>query len=321
MLEVVNLSKRYGKTLAVDGLSFSIKEGETVGLIGRNGAGKSTVMRMLAGYLAPSGGHVLSGGVDMSLDPAAAARHIGYMPETPPLYLDLTVWEHVMYVASLHGIRRPRAREEAERVCGAAGILDVRRRLIRNLSKGYRQRVGFASAMVGSPEFMILDEPTAGLDPSQIIELRELVASMSDAVSFVISSHVLSEIESMCSRIMILHRGRLAEDGSPDEISRKHSGPAAVEVEIAGSADAARDALTRAPGCVVMGEERRAAGVTRFRIAADMQGNEASGGGLGVRLAVFESVASRRREMAIVAMRPVERTLEDVFIEITERAE
>ncbi|MDR1967046.1 MAG: ABC transporter ATP-binding protein [Synergistaceae bacterium] len=320
MLEAVNLTKRYGRTLAVDDVSFSIGKGETIGLIGRNGAGKSSVMRMLAGYIAPSGGRVMVDGVDMADDHITAARRIGYMPETPPLYLDLTVWEHIMYVASLRGIRGRRARGETERVCGAAGVSDVRARLIRNLSKGYRQRVGFASAMVGAPGLIILDEPTAGLDPGQIADLRELVASLSRDASFVISSHILPEISSMCSRIMILHRGRLAEDGSPEEIARRHSGPPAVDMEITGPPDEARDAVARAGG-VITSEERLAGGVTRFRIAIGAPDAGASeDGSLALRRAVFKAVAGGRG-LAIVAMRPVERTLEDVFIGITERAE
>ncbi|MDR1650243.1 MAG: ABC transporter ATP-binding protein [Synergistaceae bacterium] len=312
MLEAINLSKNYGGNPVVAGVNFAAGKGETVGLIGRNGAGKSTVMRMLTGYIAPSGGCVRVCGADMAADHAAAARHIGYMPETPPLYSDLTVGEHLTYAASLRGIAGRRARAEIDRVCGAAGISDVRARLIKNLSKGYRQRVGFASAMIGSPEFMMLDEPTAGLDPRQIVELRKLIASMSGETSFVISSHILPEIASLCSRILILHGGGVAEDGTPEEIARRHSVSGAVEVETTGSPDAARGILRGVSPNAAITEERLP-GVTRFRIAPQTPGD-----GLELRSAVFEAFA-RGGGASLVTLRQVERSLEDIFIDITGR--
>ncbi|MDR1379753.1 MAG: ABC transporter ATP-binding protein [Synergistaceae bacterium] len=318
MLEAVNLSKDYGKNLAVEDVTFTIKEGETVGLIGKNGAGKSTVMRMLTGYVAPSQGHVRVCGVDMASNHAAAARHIGYMPEFPPLYADLTVGEHLVYVASLRGIQGKPAREEMERVCNMVGILNVRSRLVKNLSKGYRQRVGFASAMVGSPKFMLLDEPTAGLDPRQIVEMRELIASMSGAVSFMISSHILPDIASTCSRILILHDGHVVEDGAPDEIARRHFDLGAVEVETSGSSNAARKILYDVVPDALVVEECLPGGVTRFKISGRVSRERTSEDGLEFRARIFEAFAHGGGcKTALVTLRQLEKSLEDIFIEIT----
>jgi len=303
------ITKAFGKTEAVSEVNFSAGTGEIVGLIGRNGAGKSTLMRMLTGYFAPTEGSVRVCGADMAEDPLAARKHIGYMPEVPPLYFDLTVREHLLYVASLRGFRGAAARKEAERVCEALRVSDVRHRLIKNLSKGYRQRVGFAAALTGGPEFLILDEPTAGLDPRQTVELRELIASLSGHTSFIISSHILTEISSICSRILILHGGRIAADGSPDEIAGGCL--ASLEVEIAGPSALARRILeSRVGEDAILREEERIGGVTRFRIA---------GASLETRRAIFEAIAERRGELSLVTLRPLENKLEDVFMELTGR--
>ncbi|MDR1875917.1 MAG: ABC transporter ATP-binding protein [Synergistaceae bacterium] len=315
MLEAINLSKKYGQTEAVHKAGFFIKEGEAVGLIGRNGAGKSTVMRMLTGYLAPTEGSVRVFGTNMAEAPHAARRHIGYMPEVPPLYPDLTVREHLLYVASLRGFSGTRARGEAERVSEALCISDMGRRPIKNLSKGLRQRVGFAAALVGSPKFMILDEPTAGLDPGQTVEFRRIVASLSGSVSFLVSSHILSEIASICSRILILHGGRIVANGSPEGIAREHCGPASVEVEILGPAALAREVLEDRVGKrAIVSEERTSQNTTRFEIALDGERPDDP----GLRCAVFAAVAEKRELLSIVTLRSREHKLEDIFMDLTE---
>jgi ABC-2 type transport system ATP-binding protein len=318
MIEAVNLSKDYGENRAVEDVNFTIKEGETVGLIGKNGAGKTTVMRMLTGYIAPSRGRVRVCGIDMTSNHAVAARYIGYMPEFPPLYSDLTVREHLAYVASLRGILGKSTQAEVDRLCDAAKISNVRSKLIKNLSKAYRQRVGFASAMMGAPKFMMLDEPTAGLDPRQAVEMRELIASMSGIASFMISSHILPEIASACSRILILHEGRVVEDGSPDEIARRHFGSGAVEVETTGSPNAARKILSEVSPGALIAEKRLPGGITRFEVSREQASQgQTSEDGFEFRARIFEAFARDGCGTALVTLRQIEKSLEDIFIEIT----
>lgn len=218
MLQVASLTKQYGAFHAVEDVSFSIGDGETVGLLGRNGAGKSTLMRMISGYLTPSSGEISLWGHSMLEEPIAAKRCVGYLPELPPLYTDMTVQEHLQFVCSLRGIEARGTRHECERVCSELSLTHVARRVIGNLSKGYRQRVGFAAALVGQPRLLILDEPTVGLDPQQMMEIRSLIQRFSQQMSILISSHVLSEIATVCSRLLILRKGRLVADGSPQAI-------------------------------------------------------------------------------------------------------
>lgn len=222
MLEVNQLYKQYGTIKAVQELSFTIKTGEVVGLLGANGAGKSTTMNMLCGCLPPSGGSVHCKGIDMIAKPIEAKRHIGYLPEIPPLYSDMTVTEQLRFAARLRGLERRQIPREIERVSDMTNICDMSRRMVKQLSKGYRQRVGMAQALIGKPEILVFDEPAAGLDPKQIKDIRELIKRLKEEHTIIISSHILAEIASVCSRLLIMNRGELLTDSSPEDLSREY---------------------------------------------------------------------------------------------------
>ena len=218
MIEVKNLTKRYGSNVAVDNISFSVKEGEIVGFLGPNGAGKSTTMNILTGYLSASEGDVSIGGFDILENPNEAKKQIGYLPELPPLYQDMTVKEYLDFMYDLKQVTIPR-KEHIEEICRLVQITNVYKRLIRNLSKGYRQRVGIAQALLGNPSVLILDEPTVGLDPNQIIEIRKLIRELGRAHTVILSSHILSEVQAVCQQILIFSKGHLAAAGSLEELT------------------------------------------------------------------------------------------------------
>ena len=217
MIEVTGLGKRYRDRIAVDDLTFSVPEGEILGFLGPNGAGKSTTMKILTGYLPASSGTVKVAGFDVFEEPYEVKRRIGYLPETPPLYPEMTVRGYLRFVASIKGVRRGRMATELERVTHATGVSEVLDRLIQNLSKGYRQRVGIAQALLGNPPVLILDEPTEGLDPSQRAEVRQLIKGLAGQHTVILSTHILSEVTMTCERVLILNQGRMV---AHDEIKK-----------------------------------------------------------------------------------------------------
>ncbi len=220
MIQVKNLVKRYGEKEALKGISFSVQPGEIVGLLGLNGAGKSTTMNILTGYISASDGSVTIDGHDIVKDPAACKKQIGYLPEQFSFYPDMRVNEYLAFVCDLKGYTADKAKCKAHlaEICAHVGITQITGRMIRNLSKGYRQRVGFAQALVGSPNVLILDEPTVGLDPSQIIEIRQLIKDSGKESTVIVSSHILSEIQAICSRVIVIHEGRIIADDTPDQL-------------------------------------------------------------------------------------------------------
>jgi len=214
MITVSNLTKYYGNKLGVEDVSFHIEKGEIVGMLGPNGAGKSTIMRMLAGYMTPTSGKIIINGVDAVADPAEAARHIGYLPELPPLYMEMSVERYLKFLAEIRRVPREKHASHIEEAMELAHVMEVRKRLIRNLSKGYRQRVGIAQALIGRPEILIFDEPTVGLDPRQIAEVRALIERLHRNHTILLSSHILSEIRMTCDRVLIINQGKLLCDDS-----------------------------------------------------------------------------------------------------------
>ena len=220
LVEVANLHRRYGDVHAVQGLNFQLRRGEVLGFLGPNGAGKTTTMQMICGVLAPSEGAVHIGGVDLFADPIAAKRQLGYLPEQPPLYRDFTVDEYLRYCARLHGLRSQQASAALQEAKARCGLQDNGRRLIGNLSKGYQQRVGIAQAIVHRPAVVVLDEPTVGLDPIQIREIRELMSELGNDHGVILSTHILPEVQAVCDRVQILHEGRLVLDEDLAELSR-----------------------------------------------------------------------------------------------------
>ena len=251
VIEVSGLTKRYGKNTAVDHLSFRVKKGQIYGFLGPNGAGKTTTMNMLTGYLAPTEGQIRIDGHDISEEPVEARRRIGYLPEIPPLYLDMTPLEYLRFAAELKGVAKEKRESEVERVMEKTQIQDMQERLIRHLSKGYRQRVGLAQAILGDPEVLILDEPMVGLDPKQIIEIRELIRSLGKKHTVILSSHILSEITSICDHVMIISHGKLAASDTPENLSHYMKNSDVCELKLRGSREAcdqARELLKRVKG-------------------------------------------------------------------------
>ena len=231
MIKVTNLSKKYGNHVAVRNVSFTVNDGEVLGFLGLNGAGKSTIMNIMTGYISMTTGAVEIDGCDILENPAEAKRHIGYLPELPPLYPDMTVKEYLYFMYDLKKARLPKA-PHIEEICDLVKLQNVYGRLIKNLSKGYRQRVGIAQALIGNPDVIILDEPTVGLDPKQIIEIRNLIHHLGKNHTVIVSSHILSEIQSVCDRILVINNGELIADGAPEELSRKISGSGALTLRI-----------------------------------------------------------------------------------------
>ena len=251
VIEVSGLTKRYGKNTAVDHLSFRVKKGQIYGFLGPNGAGKTTTMNMLTGYLAPTEGQIRIDGHDISEEPVEARRCIGYLPEIPPLYLDMTPLEYLRFAAELKGVAKEKRESEVERVMEKTQIQDMQERLIRHLSKGYRQRVGLAQALLGDPEVLILDEPMVGLDPKQIIEIRELIRSLGKKHTVILSSHILSEITSICDHVMIISHGKLAASDTPENLSHYMKNSDVCELKLRGSREAcdqARELLKKVKG-------------------------------------------------------------------------
>lgn len=221
MIEVKNITKKYGSFTAVDNISFKIEEGEIIGLLGPNGAGKSTTMNMITGYIEPTEGEIKVEGYDISKKPKKAKAQIGYMPEGVPLYSDLTVKEFVTYMAELKKVDRKTRKEKVEKIIEQTGLKDVEKKLTRNLSRGYKQRVSTAGALVGEPKILILDEPTVGLDPKQITEIRALIKELGKKHTIILSSHILSEVSQICNKVIIINKGKIVAIDTPENLEKK----------------------------------------------------------------------------------------------------
>lgn len=247
MLEVKNLVKRYGNKYAVDDISFTVERGEILGFLGPNGAGKSTTMNIITGYLSSTEGTVTIDGHEILEDPIAAKSHIGYLPEQPPLYMDMTVKEYLNFMYELKKVKLPR-QKHIEDICRTVKIDHVYTRLIRNLSKGYKQRVGVAQALLGSPELLILDEPTVGLDPKQIIEIRNLIKELGKNHTVILSSHILPEVQAICERVIVINDGKIIADDTPDHLARAMSNESGLAVRLEGPVTDVNNALRALPG-------------------------------------------------------------------------
>ena len=243
MIEVKDLVKRYSKNTAVDHLNFHVQKGQIYGFLGPNGAGKSTTMNMMTGYLAPTEGQILINGYDVAEEPMEARKCIGYLPEIPPLYPDMTVLEYLRFAAELKQVPKNERSTEIERVMDETRIKDMENRLIRHLSKGYKQRVGLAQALLGDPEVLILDEPMVGLDPKQIIEIRELIRGLGKKHTVILSSHILSEISSICDHVLIISHGKLVASDTPENLGSYMKHTDAMELQVRGSKEACEQAI------------------------------------------------------------------------------
>lgn len=243
MIEVENLTKKYGNHVAVDNLSFRVERGMIYGFLGPNGAGKSTTMNMMTGYIAATSGTVKINGYDILKDPEKAKKSIGYLPELPPVYQDMTVYEYLKFAAELKQVKKSERKQQIEDIMKQTRIDDVKNRLIRNLSKGYRQRVGLAQAIIGHPEVIILDEPTVGLDPKQIIEIRELIKELAKKHTIILSSHILSEVSAVCDHIMIISKGKLVASDTPEGLMAMLKGGKQLQLCVMGEQDKLEEIL------------------------------------------------------------------------------
>ena len=244
MIEVKNLVKKYGDHTAVDHLSFTVEKGQIYGFLGPNGAGKSTTMNIMTGYLGATDGEVLINGHDILKEPEAAKKSIGYLPELPPLYMDMTVMEYLKFSAELKKIKKEDREQEIEKALKLVKLADVQDRLIKNLSKGYKQRVGLAQAILGFPEIIILDEPTVGLDPKQIIEIRELIRELAKKHTVILSSHILAEIREVCDYIMIISKGKLVASDTPEHLEELMNGSDTIHIETRAEKETVREILS-----------------------------------------------------------------------------
>ena len=243
MIEVKNLVKKYGDHTAVDHLNFTVEKGKIYGFLGPNGAGKSTTMNMITGYIASTEGEILIDGHNILDEPKVAKKKIGYLPEIPPLYQDMTVLEYLKFAAELKAIPKEKREKNIKEVMSTTKLEDMKRRLIKNLSKGYKQRVGLAQALLGYPEVIILDEPTVGLDPKQIIEIRDLIKSLGQKHTVILSSHILSEVSAVCDHVLIIDKGKLVASDTPENLSKVMTGMNSLELTVKGEEAVIRDAL------------------------------------------------------------------------------
>lgn len=309
MIEVNHLTKQYGKIKAVDDISFTVEDGCIYGLLGPNGAGKSTTMNMLTGYLAPTSGTVRINGHDIQEEPREAKACIGYLPELPPLYTDMTVREYLLFVSELKGVKKKVDRaEDVEKAVARTGLETMEKRLIRNLSKGYRQRVGIAAALLGNPKVIILDEPTVGLDPAQMIEMRALIHDLGNSHTVILSSHILSEVQTICDRVLIIAHGKVAAQGTPEELAAQLAARGVISATALGTREAILAAACAVPG------------LSDLRITAE-KANEvsftaSSTSGEDLRAALSRALADAG--CPVLSLSSETMSLEDVFLQITE---
>lgn len=312
MIRAESLTKHYGRIEAVNSIDFRIEKGEIIGFLGPNGAGKTTTMNMITGYLAPSDGRVYINDIDILEYPEKAKKLIGYLPEQPPLYLDLTVEEYLKFVAEFKKTPKDKRSSELDELCESMKISDMRKRLIKNLSKGYRQRVGLAQALIGNPPILILDEPTVGLDPKQIIEMREFIRKLGEDHTVVLSSHILPEISAICRRILIIDKGKIAASDSPENLSRRLSGTSRIHLLIQGDKDDVEAAISSSANVESISfndnyEDSVADVIVESKNNAD------------IRVEIFRKLASA--DLPILQMRPMDLSLEDIFLNLTTHEE
>lgn len=308
MIEVVNLSKRYGKHLAVKDISFQVNDGEILGFLGPNGAGKSTTMNILTGYLSSNQGTVRINGYDILESPDNAKKHIGYLPEQPPLYPDMTVKEYLSFIFELKKVKLPKA-PHIEEICRLVKIDDIYSRLIANLSKGYKQRVGIAQALIGNPDVLILDEPTVGLDPKQIIEIRNLIHQLGKNHTVILSSHILPEIQAVCQRVIVINKGQIVADDTPENLASSLSSDLLLTVRIQGPKADVTKLLSTIPGVkAVTFVGPRETGAFEFEVEPVK--------GTDIRKIMFDRLADRHWPLLSSTTNAL--SLEQIFIRLTD---
>ena len=314
MIEVKNVTKRYGSTIAVDDISFEVKDGEVVGFLGPNGAGKSTTMNMITGFIEPTTGQIIVNGNDISKRPRKAKKEIGYMPENVPLYYELTAKEFVSYMAELKLVKRSERKQEVEKVLKETGLEDVRNKLIRNLSRGYKQRVSMAGALVGNPDVIILDEPTVGLDPKQITEIRSLIKELGKNHTVILSTHILSEVSQICERVIIINKGKIVAIDTPENLEKTTREKNGIMVTVEDPKDNMshlKDKIKEIESVELVKDNEDGTKQYLITTSTDMD----------LRKQLFEVLP--KEEIVIFELRKTETTLEDAFIKLidTEKEE
>ncbi len=302
------MTKRYGQHLAVDHLNFHIDKGEILGFLGPNGAGKTTAMNIITGYLSATEGTVTVDGMDVLEHPEKIKRKIGFLPEAPPLYMDMTVIAYLKFVGEIKKVPKDELIQDLDRIMDLVKITDVKGRLIKNLSKGYKQRVGLAQALVGNPELLILDEPTVGLDPVQIIEIRNLIKSLSEDHTIILSSHILPEVSAVCERVLILNNGRIVASDSPEHLAQRLAGTSRLSLRISGSHEKVETTLKAIPGIKKMDIRKS---VEEGNVDATVEAQKDT----DIRKDVFNAMA--KADCPILLMRPMDMSLEDIFLHLT----
>lgn len=308
MIEINNLVKKYGDHTAVDHLSLVVEPGKIYGFLGPNGAGKSTTMNMITGYLGATSGEIKINGHDILKEPEKAKKCIGYLPELPPLYMDMTVKEYLCFVADLKQLEKSLRRRYVEEAMETTGTTEVAGRMIRNLTKGYRQRVGFAQAVLGYPEIIILDEPTVGLDPKQIIEIRELIRQLAKKHTVILSSHILAEVREVCDYILIISKGKLVASDTPENLERNLGDSDLIEIETKASPDEVRRILETVDGIRSISTKYLENGITWAQIQEKKNTD--------IREKVFQAFAQNHQPL--LKLNPLQVSLEDVFMELTQ---
>ena len=311
MIEVKDLVKKYGSHLAVDHLSFTLESGKIYGFLGPNGAGKSTTMNIMTGYLGATQGSVLIDGHDILKEPEEAKKQIGYLPELPPLYMDMTVQEYLEFAAELKKLPKEKRESDISEVMKLTRLQDVSGRLIKNLSKGYKQRVGLAQAILGFPEIIILDEPTVGLDPKQIIEIRELIRTLSKKHTVILSSHILAEVREVCDYILIISKGKLVASDTPENLELLRNGASSLELEVKAAPETARAILSTIDDIDAMEMHSENENLTRVKLETK--------NGADIRETIFYAFAEEK--CPLLEMKTAKASLEDIFMELTQKEE
>lgn len=309
MIEVKNITKRYGKAVAVENISFTIEDGEIVGLLGPNGAGKSTTMNILTGFLEQTEGEVIIDGFDTLKKPKKAKKEIGYMPEGVPLYTDLTVKEFVTYMAEIKQVDRKTRKEKVEKIIEQTGLKDVEKKLIKNLSRGYKQRVSMAGALVGEPKILILDEPTVGLDPKQITEIRNLIKELGKTHTIILSSHILSEVSQICNKVIIINKGKIVAVDTPENLENKVNNNNCIYVMVEDTenkVDQIKDKINGVKKIELVEENKD--GTKQYLIEAEKD--------IDIRKTIFSEFA--KENITIFEMKKADTTLEDAFMKLIE---
>jgi len=308
LIQIENVTKRYGDQVALDGISFTVHKGEILAFLGPNGAGKSTAMNILTGYISSTEGNVRIDGIDMLKNPEEAKKKIGYLPEIPPLYLDMTVEEYLKFVHRIKKVKSKSIEASMIKIMSLVKILDIRKRLIKNLSKGYKQRVGLAQALVGDPEVLVLDEPTVGLDPKQIIEIRNLIQQIGKKHTIILSSHILSEVSAICHRVLIINKGKIVASGTPEELWKKVNSSNKVLLRVKGSKQDIYKKIKEMESVKLVNEQGvHEPGTVDLLVEAKSD--------IDIREELFHSMS--RAGFVILMMKGKDINLEEIFLEVT----